>query len=395
MNRREFVASAAALAATSAYSSLAQAPERFRGFPDSLLKYEPYAERTPESGYDSAPPSAYEAFEDMKFGIRIHWGIYSIWHRGPESWPFLGMSFEDRQAYNSLYKTWNPVGFDAESWMDVFKESGMKMFAFTTKHHEGFCMFDTGTRVKSRANWTAAGGPGVESCDLAYSIMETPFRRDVVKELCDAAHKREIKIDLYFSHPDWYDADFRPYVAHPLQIPSSTQWMTPLDVEFTRQRLGSHAVIVPDPTGAEEKRMMERHRAQLVELLTKYGMIDMIGLDMWLGPRVWPELRKTVIKLRELQPRVMLRRRGIGNYGDYYTPERVVPGSKEASDKPWFTIYPLGTDFSYDPVASNYKGAKWIVHSLADAVSKGGSQMCSNPPSMRSLIVILFVKPEW
>ena len=162
----------------------------------------------------------------MKFGVRIHWGIYSIWHRGAESWPYLPMSLPDRQTYNSLYKTWNPAAFDAESWMDDFHESGLKMFAFTTKHHEGFSMFDTKTRVKSRANWTAPGGPRLESCDLAYSIMETPFRRDIVKELCDAAHKRDIKIDLYFSHPDWYDADFRPYVAHPLQIPSSAQWMS-------------------------------------------------------------------------------------------------------------------------------------------------------------------------
>ena len=68
----------------------------------------------------------------------------------------------------------------------------------------------------------------------------------------------------------------------------------------------------------------------------------MIGLDMWLGPRVWPELRKTLLMMRELQPDVMLRNRGIGNYGDYFTPERVVPGSKETTDRPWFTIYPAG-----------------------------------------------------
>ncbi len=104
--------------------------------------------------------------------------------------------------------------------------------------------------------------------------MDTPFRRDVVKEVCDAAHKRDIKIDLYFSHPDWYDADFRPYVCHPLQIPSSAKWMIPVDIQMTRQRLGSHAVIVPDPTDAEVHRMMERHRTQLVELLTNYGKID-------------------------------------------------------------------------------------------------------------------------
>jgi len=372
MNRRQFLTSAAALAASSAHSRSAKMPDVLRGFPASELSYVPYIEHTPIPGYDWAPSSAYEAFKDMKFGARIHWGIYSIWHRGAESWPFLNMSFEDRQTYNNLYRTWNPSGFEAEQWIDVFKESGMKMFAFTTKHHEGFCMFDTKTRVKSRANWTAVGGPRIEPCDLSYSIMETPFRRDVVKELCDAAHQRDIKIDLYFSHPDWYDADFRPYVCHPFQVPSSNEWMTQVDLKMTQQRLGNHAAIASDPTDGDVRRMMERHRAQLVELLTNYGTIDMICLDMWLGSRVWAELRKTLMKVREIQPQVMLRGRGIGNYGDYYTPERVVPGSKEESDKPWFVIYPLGTDFSYEPDAAKYKDAKWIVHNLADAVAKGG-----------------------
>jgi alpha-L-fucosidase len=381
MNRREFVASTAAFAAASAYPRIAHSAEPGHGFPPNVIKNDFYIETTPIEGYHSAPDSAYEAFQDMKFGIRIHWGIYSLWHRGPESWPFLGMSFEDRQKYNSLYKTWNPVGFDANAWMDAFKESGMNMFAFTSKHHEGFSMFDTKTRVKSRANWTAAGGPKMESCDLAYSIMETPFRRDIVKELCDAAHKRDIKIDFYFSHPDWYDADFRPYVSHPLQVPSSPELLTPRDLEMVRSRLGDRRVVVPDPTPADVNRMVARHRAQLVELLTNYGTIDMLCLDMWLGPRVWPELRKTIMELRRIQPNVMLRNRGIGNYGDYYTPERVIPGSKEASDKPWFTIYPLGTDFSYDPDAAKYKGTEWIVRNLADTVAKGGGLMVGVGPS--------------
>jgi alpha-L-fucosidase len=140
-------------------------------------------------------------------------------------------------------------------------------------------------------------------------------------------------------------------------------------------------VIVNDPTDAEVKRMMQRHRAQLIELLTNYGKIDMVCLDMSLGSRVWPELRKTVMKLRELQADVMLRDRGIGNYGDYYTPERVVPGSKETSDKPWFCIYPLGTDFSYEPDASKYKGTQWIVKNLVDSAAKGGGLMIGVGPS--------------
>ena len=383
MNRRDFLASTTAtMASTWARPALGMLPEHPNGFPPSLLKDDPYIENPPVSEYHSAPQRSYEAFQDMKFGVRIHWGIYSIWHRGAESWPFLEMSFEDRQKYNHLYKTWNPVKFDADSWMQTFQESGMKMFAFTTKHHDGFSLFDTKTRVRNRANWMAAGGPQIEPCDLAYSIMETPFQRDIVKELCDAAHRREMKIDLYFSHPDWYDADFRPYVVHPLQVPSSAKLLTTRDLDRTRRTFGEKTVIVPDPTEAEVKRMMERHRAQLTELLSNYGSIDMICLDMWLGPRVWPELRKTILKLRELQPNVMLRNRGIGNYGDYYTPERVIPGSKEASsDKPWFCINPLGTDFSYEPDAAKYKGTAWIVHNLVDTVAKGGGLMIGVGPN--------------
>ena len=159
MNRREFLASSTAFAAASPWSSLAQTPERHHGFPPASLRNDSYIETTPVPEYQWAPESSYEAFQDAKFGARIHWGIYSIWHRGPESWPFLDMSFEDRQAYNNLYQTWNPTGFDADAWMNIFSESGMRMFAFTTKHHEGFSMFDTRTRVRNRANWTAASGP--------------------------------------------------------------------------------------------------------------------------------------------------------------------------------------------------------------------------------------------
>ena len=381
MNRREFLASTGAVAAASAIPAWDQGQSQIDSFPENILRDSPYTEHEPIQGYHNARASAYEAFQDMKFGARVHWGIYSIWHRGAESWPFLKMSFEDRQAYNQLYKTWNPVGFDAGSWISTFKEGGMKMFAFTTKHHEGFSMFNTRTRVKNRANWTLPGGPQIESCDLAYSIMETPFRRDIVKELCDEAHKHGMKIDLYFSHPDRYDADFRPYGQHPLQVPSSASLMIPADYRRAQSFYGDNPVIVPDPSDAEVKRMMERHRAQLIELVSNYGRIDTMCLDIYLGPKVWPELRKTIMKVREIQPDVMLRDRGIGNYGDYYTPERVIPGAKVASTKPWFCIYPLGSDFSYEPDAAKYKGTKWIVDTLVDTVAKGGGLMVGVGPS--------------
>ena len=175
-----------------------------------------YVEAVPDPDYRHAPAAAVEAFKDIKYGVRIHWGLYSAAFEGGESWPFLDLPFAGKQEYEQAYKTWNPRGFDAEEWMRLFKDNGLRLFAFTSKHHDGFSMFATRTRVRRRVNWTAAGGPRIEDCDLAYSIAETPFRRDVVGELCAAAHRYGVKIDLYFSHPDWYDADFRPYGFSPI-----------------------------------------------------------------------------------------------------------------------------------------------------------------------------------
>ena len=100
-------------------------------------------------------------------------------------------------------------------------------------------------------------------------------------------------------------------------------------------------VIVPDPTPAEVNRMLMRYRTQLTELLTNYSHIDMLSLEMWLDPTVWPQLRHTVLHLRKLQLDVMLRARSIGNYATYYTPEGFVPGSKENKNMPWMVIYSL------------------------------------------------------
>jgi alpha-L-fucosidase len=350
--------------------------------PRSDMMWRPVEDYIDEPGpeYRHASEYAFEAFRDIKYGIRIHWGLYSIEQWSDTSWPYLKLSFEERRRHNELYKTWNPTGFDADEWMSLFAQCGMKMFAFTTKHHEGFSMYDTKTRVRQRADWTAASGPRMESCDVAYSIMETPFSRDVVKELCAAARKRKLKIDLYYSHPDWYDADFRPYVRHPEQVPSAAKLLCPEDYRDTQKAYGGKPVIFPDPSPAEVKRMMERHRAQLTELLTNYGKIDMVCLDMWLGKQVWLQLRETMIELRKIQPDVMFRARGIGDYGDYYTPEHVIPGGKESTDMPWFVIYPLGHGFSYGGPDGQYKGSKWIVQNLVDSVAKGGNFMVGVGP---------------
>ncbi|MDR1552314.1 MAG: alpha-L-fucosidase [Prevotellaceae bacterium] len=335
-----------------------------------------YVENEPDADYLHASEAAYEAFRDIKFAVRIHWGIYSIWEMNGESWGYLGLSNEKKMEYNNLYKSFNPTDFDAQEWMVFFKRSGIRCMAFTTKHHEGFSMFHTKTRVKQRANYLNPDNI-VEHCDLAYSIEETPFKRDIVKELCDAAHKNDIKIDLYFSHPDWYDADFRPYNFHPLTTESYQRNDGNYGFEVN---LNKDVYMTPELTQEEKDRLLARHREQLRELLTNYGKIDMICLDQWMGRDIWQQMKETVKMMRRLQPDVMLRCRGIGNYGDYYTPEGFVPGNKENTNMPWMTIYPLASSFSYDKNGDKYKGAQWIIHNLIDAVAKGGSFMVGIGP---------------
>ena len=337
-----------------------------------------YVEVQPVPEYQHASEAAREAFRDIKYGVRIHWGLYAI-KEWKESWTFLAASKAERQEYQELYKTWNPTGFNAEEWMQLFQTNGVRMFAFTANHLDGFSMFDTQTRIHQRVNWTAPGGPQIEACDLAYSIMETPFKRDVVRELTDAGRKFGLKIDLYFSHPQWYDADFRPYCYHPLQTPDSRDQPELYANTFTAKE-SKNAIMAPDPTPAEEARMLQRHRRQLTELLTKYGKLDMVCLDMWLGKKIWPQTRETMLALRQLQPDVMFRARGIGNYGDYYTPEGFVPGKKENTAMPWFVIYPLGKGFSYRGPSDHFKGGDWIITNLVDAVAKGGNFMVGIGP---------------
>ncbi len=331
-----------------------------------------YVEDTPDPDYSQASEAARAAFRAMKFGVRIHWGVYAMLDYGCNaSWPFVRadsghpmLNNEQRQAYQEFYRSFNPTNFNADAWMDLFQTNGIKVVAFTTKHHDGFSMFDTHAHVARRVNWMASGGPKIEECDFAYSIMNSPYHRDIVGQVVDAAHRHNLKIDLYFSHPDWYDADFRPFAFHPLTY----------RVDKAAQ---------PD----QWNHFVQRHRQQLTELLTQYGKIDLMCLDMWFDETAWLDLRQTIKTIRKIRPDVMFRCRGIGNYGDYYTPEGFVPGAKENTDMPWMVIYPLAGEgvWSYEPDASKYKNGAWIVTNLVDAVAKGGNFMVGIGPDVTGL----------
>jgi alpha-L-fucosidase len=330
--------------------------------------WQPYMTQADLSDYKHAPEASYEAFRDLKYGLRIHWGIYSILH-GRESWIIQQKikegedPLEFQGMYHDLYKSWYPANFDAERWTDMMVKNGFKFFVFTTKHHDGFSMYDTDTRVTHRVRFSGENAGEVGECNLHYSIMETPFARDVTGELISAARRKGLKIGLYFSHPDWYDADFR-----------FDEWNPNRDTSYTPESL---------PEGWA--RFEARHEAQMTELLTKYGPVDLLSLDMWLPDFAWPHIQQTIKKLRKIQPETMIRWRGIGNFGDYHTPENYIPGDESQGTMAWQVIHTLSTRniFSYEPDERYIRSGEWIVSKLIDIVSKGGNLMIGIGPDLR------------
>ena len=204
-----------------------------------------------DSDYRHAPDAAYEAWMDRRFGMRIHWGIYS--QLGLDaSWPTLNASNEFKEIYNTLWQIFNPVAFDAEEWAQLAEDAGMKYFVFTTKHCDGFSMFDTKTmvNVKMRKPVGKVSGIGnVIDTTLHYSIMETQFKRDIVKEITDAFRARNMGIGFYYSNTDWYDINHRFEKKHMQYDPAYT--------------------LESDPEGY--RKAIERQTQQLLELCTNYG----------------------------------------------------------------------------------------------------------------------------
>lgn len=224
-------------------------------------------------------PAALQRWRDMRFGMFIHWGPVSLtereigWSRGAQT-PI--------DVYDSLYKKFNPTKFDADQWVALAKQAGVKYIVLTTKHHDGFCLWD--------------------SKFTDYNIMNSPFKRDVVKELADACKKQGIAFGAYYSTCDWHHPDF------PLTSPGGQVKRDKSNIDAYNQYLLN----------------------QVRELITNYGPLVTIWNDV---PQLFEGRGVNTIKLvRTLQPDILINNR-TGDGGDYDTPEQEVGAFQ--MDRPW------------------------------------------------------------
>ena len=325
------------------------------GFPEGGIEFSNCAVY-PE--YKYASDTAYEKFQDMKFGMMIHWGFYS--QLGvTESWCANG-SMTDQEVFDIYYTLWqvfNPVEFNADEWAALAERAGMQFFQFTTKHHDGFCMFETKTETMARKRRPTQGPVVglVEDVKMNFSIMDTLFKHDIVGELIAAFRKRKLGVGLYYSNIDWNDPNFRWHNGSRM-----------FDPDYS-----------PKTHPEEWKAMVERQREQLREIFSNYGEIDQMFFDGG-----WPlvglkDMEEIILMCRKLQPNCMMSDRGLGPYGDFTSPERWIPKSVDDEritgrhQKLWQVCDPIHGSWAYLP-NDVYKGKEELLHNLIDAISKGG-----------------------
>lgn len=263
-------------------------------------------------------PERVQWFEDLGFGMFIHWNV-DVTLGAVISHSLAGASDEYVEKYiNELPSYFNPKKFDPEDLARQAKLAGMKYVVFTTKHHSGFCMFNTKT--------------------TSFNVMNTPFKRDITKEIVDAFRKQGIAIGFYFSPEDFY-------YFHQHNIP-----------------LGR--LQLPQHYPANNPGLMRYDQQQLKELLTNYGKIDILFID---GPG--DGLREFAWKLN---PDLVITRDAMK------TPEQVTPDAP--LPRPWEACYTMGTDWGYKPTNDPHKTGTEIINKLIEIRAKGGNFLLNVGP---------------
>jgi alpha-L-fucosidase len=309
--------------------------------------------------------AARKAFQDDKFGLFIHWGVYSI--LGDGEWVMNNRSIPVKD-YERLATFFNPTEFDAKAWVSMAKNAGMKYITITSKHHDGFAMYDS----------------KVSDYDI---IDRTPYKKDVLKALADECRAQGIKLFFYHSHLDWHHPDYYPRGR-------------------TGQNLGR-------PESGDFNKYLSYMDTQLTELLTNYGPIGGIWFDGWwdqtskangelIKPNIDWHLDRTYSLIHKLQPAAL-----IGN-NHHVTPlpgedfqmfEKDLPGAKTTgfnveqtiSQLPLETCETMNGNWGFNIKDSRYKSTKELVRYLVKAAGNNANFLLNVGPMPNGKIQPEFV----
>ena len=326
-SRRTFLESGAALLGAAAFGP--------GNLPARLLR-SPFAE-PPDMGW----------WREARFGMFIHWGLYSIlggewggrtdygeWIRNNAHIPL--------EEYDKLVARFNPAGFDADQWVSLARDAGMGYLTITTKHHDGFALFDS--RLTD------------------FSVRSTPFRRDIMREIADACRRHGVRPCWYHSIMDWHHPDYLPRRAWEAETRSAD--------------------------GARYARYVEYLHGQVTELLTRYGDIGVMWFDgQWEDSWTHEMGRALYDKCRELQPRVIVNNRVEGwspvpitdRLGDFRTPEQEIPATGWPGVD-WESCITMNRNWGYNSHDHDFKSVPQLIGLLVETASKGGNLLLNVGP---------------
>ena len=301
-----------------------------------------------------------EWFRHDRFGMFIHWGIYSIPARGEWVRSHEQISVED---YEPFFKEFNPVLYDPKQWAHLAKEAGMKYAVLTAKHHDGFCLFDSKL--------------------TDYKSTNTPCKRDLVREYLDAFRAEGLKVGLYYSLLDWHHPDYPHYGdrVHPMRN----------HPEYSNE-------------GRDFDRYLEYMHGQVRELLTDYGKIDIIWFDFSYDDMHGEKWKATelVEMARSLQPGILIDNslEGSGEEsgtiktknpsvyaGDFACPEQMIPArgltDEDGDPIPWEACITMNDNWGYASADKHFKSSKMLIRCLVECVSKGGNLLLNVGPDAK------------
>ena len=350
-------------------------------YPQAIYEDERYVPET-----DPLVLEKLDQWQDKKFGLLMHWGAYSqwgiveSWSLSPEEYPWCerkkGSDPKDyvtyKKEYEGLKNTFNPVNFNPEKWAEAAKKAGMKYVVFTTKHHDGFSMFDSKyTDYK------------VTDPECAFS---THPRANITKEIFNAFRNEDMWIGAYFSKPDWNSK----YYWNPMYPPMDR------NVNYS-----------PRENPGKWSKFVEFTHNQIMELMTDYGKVDILWLDGgWVAKAEKKEImdwftktlesdpnaylkhrmvnqdikmNELVVKAREKQPGLIVVDRAVhGKNQNYLTPENRVP--EKTLPYPWESCIISGGGWAHTP-NSKYISGREGIHMLVDIVAKGGNLLLNIAPT--------------